>query len=128
MGFDQIVDFLYMKAVGYYAPTLEIMGNGREPHEQFISLMGPDTDKNWGFDGVIYLNGYLTRKYLDRLATSKEKKIEILDVCKRHLGKLYGMGRASSSKPSVIIDLAKDLYEAISEQLDELMGVEPKSA
>ncbi|MCR9142482.1 MAG: DUF2225 domain-containing protein [bacterium] len=128
MGYDNIVEFLYMKAGTYYAPTLEIMSNGREPHDQFIPLLGPDTDKNWGFDGVIYLNGYLTRKYLERLAPTKEKKIEILDLCKRHLGKLYGMGRASSSKPSIIIDLAKDLYEAISEQLDELMGVESQSA
>ena len=77
---------------------------------------------------MIYLNGYLTRKYLDRVAPNKEKKIEMLDLCKRHLGKLYGMGRASSSKPSIIIDLAKDLYEAISAQLDELMGVEQQSA
>ncbi|MCB1317999.1 MAG: DUF2225 domain-containing protein, partial [Leptospiraceae bacterium] len=42
LGFKKIQDLLYMKAVQYYSPTLEIMSNGREPHEQFINLMGPD--------------------------------------------------------------------------------------
>ena len=48
MGYDKIVEFLYMKAVTYYSPTLEIMSNGREPHDQFIPLLGPDTDKKLG--------------------------------------------------------------------------------
>ncbi|MCB1315261.1 MAG: DUF2225 domain-containing protein, partial [Leptospiraceae bacterium] len=73
-----------------------------------------------GFDGVIYLNGYLTRKYLDQLAPTDEQKFQILDRCKMHLGKLYGMGKASSSKPTAIIDMAKDLYEEIAEMLEEL--------
>ena len=124
MGFDKIRDFLYMKAVEYYHPTLEIMSTGREPHDQFLKYLGPDTDKNWGFDGVIYLNGFLTRKYLDTIAPTDEEKIKVLDQCKMHLGKLYGMGRASSSKPTAIIDLSKDLYEAITAQLEELSGEE----
>lgn len=119
-GFEKIQDLLYMKAVGYYSPILEIMGTGSEAHDKFINLLGPDTDKNWGFDGVIYLNGYLTNKYLTKVTSSKEQRIAILDKCKMHLGKLYGAGRSSSSKPSVIINLAKDLYEDISAQLDEL--------
>ncbi|MBI3394893.1 MAG: DUF2225 domain-containing protein [Spirochaetia bacterium] len=125
MNFDKIRDFLYQKAVFYYSPTLDIMSTGKEPVEQFQNLLGPDTDNNWAFDGVIYLNGYLTRRFLDQLAPTKEKKIEVLDRCKRYLGKLYGMGKASKSKPSVIIDMAKDLYEVLSNQLDELMGVTP---
>lgn len=124
MGFGKIRDFLYMKAVEYYSPTLEIMSTGREPHDQFIKLLGPDTDNNWGFDGVIYLNGFLTRKYLETIAPDIEQKIKVLDRCKMHLGKLYGMGRASSSKPTAIIDLSKDLYEEISVQLEELTGGE----
>ncbi len=125
LGFDKVRDFLYTKSVLYYSPTLDIMTNGREPHDQFLALLGPDTDKNWGFDGVIYINGYLTRRYLDKLAPSPLQKIEMLDRCKRHLGKLYGMGRASSSKPSVIIDMAKDLYEQISTQLEEMQAGAP---
>lgn len=119
-GFDKITEFLYLKAVFYYNPTLDIMSTGKEPHEQFINLLGPDTDNNWGFDGVIYINGYLTKKYLKRLATEPQEQAEILEKSRRHLGKLYGMGKASKSKPSVIIDLAKDLYEEYSNLIDKM--------
>lgn len=125
MNFEKVSEFLYTKAQNYYSPTLEIMSTGKEPVEQFQGLLGPDTDNNWAFDGVIYLNGYLTLKYLEQLAPTKEKKIELLDRSKRYLGKLYGMGKASKNKPSVIIDMAKDLYEVVSKKLDEEMGVVP---
>mgnify|MGYP000932308045 CR=1 FL=1 len=124
-GFEKLSEFLYLKSVSWYIPTLEIMTNGREPHEQFINLLGPDTDNNWSFDGVIYINGYLTRKYLNQLAPTKEKKLEYLDRSKRYLGKLYGMGRASKSKPSVIIDMAKELYEELQKEIDTINGVPP---
>lgn len=126
-GFAKVQDLLYMKAVTYYSPMLEIMGTGSEAHEKFIKLLGPDTDKNWGFDGVIYLNGYLSNKYLARITNSEEQRIAVLERNKQHLGKLYGAGRSSSSKPSVIINLAKDLYEDISKQLDQLKGVEQEA-
>jgi len=122
MGFDKVSELLYTKAVQYYDPTLDIMSTGREPLEAFQHLLGPDTDNNWGFDGVIYLNGYLTIKFLKMLTSDEKKQIELLDRNKRFLGKLYGMGKASKSKPSAIIDMAKDLYEEISGQLDELTG------
>ena len=122
MGFDKLSDFMYSKALHYYLPTLDIMSNGKEPHDQFVPLLGPDTDNNWGFDGVIYLNGVLTTKFLSHIASSKEKQIEILDKCKRHLGKLYGMGKASKSKPTVLIDMAKDMYESITKQLDNMLA------
>ena len=96
------------------------MSTGREPLEQVQNILGPDIDQNWGFDGVIYLNGYFTLKFLDILTESLEKKIKILDRGKRFLGKLYGMGRSSKSKPSVIIDMAKDLYEEIAAKLETL--------
>jgi uncharacterized protein (DUF2225 family) len=122
MNFDKLSLFFYLKAINFYQETLEIMSTGREPHDQFVNFLGPDTDNNWGFDGVIYLNGYLTKKYIGALADSTEKKIELLDRSKRHLGKLYGMGKASKSKPSVLIDLSKDLYDQISDAMEKLKG------
>lgn len=124
MGFDKIRDFMYLKAVQYYRSVLEIMSRGTEPHDQFTSLLGPDTDKNWGFDGVIYLNGYLTYKYIDAITKDRARQIKYLDEAKRFLGKLYGMGKSSKSKPSMIIDLSKDLYDEISGKLQLLTGQE----
>lgn len=120
MGFDQIRDFMYLKAVQYYRPVLEIMSRGNEPHDQFTSLLGPDTDKNWGFDGVIYLNGLLTYNYIDSITKDPQKQFKYLDEAKRYLGKLYGMGKSSKSKPSIIIDLAKDLYDELNTHLQQL--------
>lgn len=122
MGFDKVRNFLYVKAIRWYDPTLDIMSTGKEPLEQFQNLLGPDVDQNWGFDGVIYLNGYFTMKFLDELAATPEKRLELLDRNKRFLGKLYGMGRSSKSKPSIIIDMAKDLYEEISEKMEAMQA------
>lgn len=119
-SFDKIRDFLYLKAVKNYSPTLDILSNGREPLEQFQNILGPDTDQNWGFDGVVYLNGYLTNKYLEKLASDPKEQLDILEKSRRHLGKLYGMGKASKNKPTVIIDLAKELYEGVTERMEEM--------
>ena len=120
MGFDKIRDFMYLKAAQYYRPVLDIMSRGNEPHDQFTSLLGPDTDKNWGFDGVIYLNGYLTHKFVDTISKDPAKQFKYLDEAKRYLGKLYGMGKSSKSKPSIIIDLSKDLYDELNGRLQEM--------
>jgi uncharacterized protein (DUF2225 family) len=123
IGYEKLQKFLYLKAVHYYKIVLEIMSSGSEPHEQFTHLLGPDTDKNWGFDGVIYLNGYFNFKFLDEFASSDEEKIKLLEDTKRMIGKLYGMGKASKAKPSVLINLSRDLYESINQKLEEITGV-----
>ena len=66
------------------------------------------------------MTGYFTIRNIDKLAQDKDKQLEILDRSKRFLGKLYGMGRSSKSKPSVLIDMAKDLYEGIAEKMEQM--------
>jgi uncharacterized protein (DUF2225 family) len=123
IGYDKIQKFLYLKAMNYYKTLMDIMSSGSEPHDQFVHLLGPDTDKNWGFDGVIYLNGYFNFKFLDELAKNDEEKLKILEESKRLVGKLYGMGKASKAKPSVLINLARDLYESINAKIEQITGV-----
>ncbi len=123
IGYDQIQKFMYLKAVYYYKQLLEIMSSGSEPHDQFTHLLGPDTDKNWGFDGVIYLNGYFNYKYVDEFASTNEEKVKLLEDTKRMIGKLYGLGKVSKVKPSVLINLARDLYESINQKLEQITGV-----
>jgi uncharacterized protein len=122
-SFDKVRDILYQKAAIWYGRTLEAMQNGAEPVEAgAAAILGPDTDNNWGFEGVIYLNAYLTLKFKDQLSLSVEKKIEMLSQAKRMLGKIYGSGKSSKSKPSAILDMAKELYEELRDQLDVLGG------
>ncbi|MES0490469.1 MAG: DUF2225 domain-containing protein [Leptospirales bacterium] len=117
--YDQVMDFYYMEAVKNYLKTLEIMQTGAEPVEAESYILGPDLEKNWGYDGVIYLNSYLTRKYLDRMATTPKEKKETLERSKRYLSKLYGSGKSSKNKPSAIVDMAKDLYDEMGDLIKQ---------
>lgn len=122
MGFDKVRDLLYQKSAGWYTDTMEIMQSGSEPVDQASYLLGPDTDKNWAFDGVIYLSAYLTMKFKDELASEPAAKLNLLVRAKRTLSRLYGSGKGSKSKPSVIIDMAKELYDEYNKLIEEMGG------
>ncbi len=117
--YDKVRDFYYMEAVRYYQSTLEHMQSGKEPVEAELGSMGPDLDKPWGYDGIIYLNAYLTKKYVKMMTDSNEEARTMLERAKRHLSKLYGTGKSSKMKPSAIVDMAKDLYDDINGLLNE---------
>ncbi|RME92565.1 MAG: DUF2225 domain-containing protein [Candidatus Hydrogenedentota bacterium] len=119
--YDKASNFYYVEAARGYARILDIMnGQGEEPIESAAYMLGPDLDHNWGFDGIMYLNAYLTLHHLDEMADTLEQQYKILDTSKRYLSKLYGSGKASKSKPSVIVDMAKDLYDEMGEKLKEM--------
>lgn len=117
--YDKVRDFYYMEAARLYKRLLDIMTTGVEPVEESVYVLGPSLDFNWAFDGVIYLNSYLTRKFIDQMATTPKDKYTLLDGSRRYLSKLYGTGKASKSRPSVIIDMAKELYDEMGKLLEE---------
>jgi uncharacterized protein (DUF2225 family) len=118
--FDKARDFYYLKAVNWYKDTLDILQRGSEPVDAVASILGPDIDQNWGFDGVMYLNGYLTLKFKDILAPEQQDQIRLLMITKKFLSKLYGTGKSSKSKPSEIVDMAKDVYDDINKMISKL--------
>ncbi|MCE9499465.1 MAG: DUF2225 domain-containing protein [Leptospira sp.] len=122
MSFDKVRDILYQRAATWYGITLEIMQSGSEPIDSAAGMLGPDTDNNWGFDGVVYLNAYLTMKFKDQMGDTPEKKLDLLVRAKRMLARLYGSGKSSKSKPSVIIDMSKELYEEYGKVIEEMGG------
>jgi uncharacterized protein (DUF2225 family) len=122
IGYDKVRDLLYRKATVWYASTLEMMQAGPEPVDIASQILGPDTDNNWGFDGVIYLNSYLTMKYKEQLAHTPEKQLDLLVKAKRSLAKLYGGGKASKSKPSAILELAKETYDEMNSAIEAMGG------
>jgi hypothetical protein len=85
-------------------------------------LLGPDTDTNFGFDGVIYLNAYLTKIYKDQLAKDQDEMIVMLSQAKRSLAKLYGQGKSTKGKPGPLLEMSKTLYEEYSAILESLGG------
>lgn len=120
--YDKVRDFYFMQAATLYFDVLEIMQSGKEPLDQALYMLGPDLDHNWGYDGVIYLNSYLVKKFFRKMESDTTKQAMLLDKSKRYLSKLYGTGKSDKSKPNVIVDMAKDLYDEIGEILNELQA------
>ena len=116
-GWDELARSFYRSARDHYLLTLEREQKGQEALDQSLQL-GPDLDKNYGYDGVIYLAGYLDWKYGD--ASDPASRVKSLEFAKRMIAKVFGMGRATKAKPSVILDKAHDVYAAIGDEIDRL--------
>jgi hypothetical protein len=98
---------------------VELEQSGDESLPQGFPL-GPDLDKNYGYDGVLYLVGYLDYKYGSR--HDPEQRTMALQRAKRTVAKIFGMGKASKSKPAAILDNAREVYHQIATEL----GLEEK--
>lgn len=114
-NYDFLALNFYRKARFFYSQAVEMEQNGRESIAA-IKNPGPDLDKNYGFDGVLYLNGLF--EYLYGPKNDPAKRIEMLTRAKRSIAKIFGMGRASKNKPSVLLDRARDLYADMGKELE----------
>ncbi len=115
--FKKISDFFYSKTYIYYQAVLELLTNGKEPAEA-AGNMGPDSDKNWGYDGILYLYASLTMK-IGAKEPDLKKRIENVDRTKRYLSRIFGMGKASKDKPGQILEMTKDLYDTMNTLLEQ---------
>ncbi len=82
-----------------------------------MKYFGPDLDKNYGFQGVLYTSSLLLFKYGEE---EDEEEIVKLQNAKRVVSRVFGSGKSSKSKPSYILELSKDLYEKINTKIAEL--------
>ncbi len=116
--FGNFQNLFYKKALQYY---IEVLHKQERAEESFdgIKHLGPDTDVNYGYDGILFLVGSLTYKisFQEKHTT---QTIENLDKAKRVLSKMFGHGKSSKEKPSIIIDIARDLYEEIADKVKQL--------
>jgi uncharacterized protein (DUF2225 family) len=64
-NYDYVAQVFYRKSLFFYQQTL-INETGRIESIESVTNFGPDTDKNYGYDGVIYLSGLLEYKYGQR--------------------------------------------------------------
>lgn len=115
--YKKISLFFYKKAYQYYIKVLELAQTGAEPMEA-AGNMGPDTDKNWGYDGILYVSAVLTVK-VGAWEKDISERIAKFEQCKRYLSRLFGMGKSSKSRPSEILDKTRDVYEKINQLLEE---------
>jgi uncharacterized protein (DUF2225 family) len=118
-NYDYLSRLFYRKARFFYMQAIEMAQNGQEPLEAKVNF-GPDLDKNYGYDGLLYVAGLLEYKYGPRKLT--EKRIKSLENAKRIVSKLFGTGKASKSKPSAILDKARELYDEMNKEIKQLQG------
>lgn len=115
-NFDYLAKVFYRKARFFYARAIELEQTGKETLSVAPNL-GPDLDKNYGYDGVLYLTGLL--EYLHGPSSDPDRRHQALERAKRTVAKIFGMGRASKDKPAAILDNARDVYDEIAKELGD---------
>ena len=120
-NYDYLNKLFYRKSRFYYRMSIEREQTGKETMGAMANL-GPDLDKNYGYDGVLYIAAYLEFKYGP--SGNQAVRIQNLDRAKKTIAKVHGMGRASKNRPSLILDMAKELYGTISDEHKSLQGEE----
>lgn len=116
-NYDYLAQVFYRKAAFFYTRVVDLEQKGEESVEN-ISHLGPDIDNNFAFDGVLYLSGVLEFKYGQR--SNPERRGSQLKKARATVSRIVGMGKSSKSKPSALLELARDLHKQIKEELDAL--------
>ncbi|MDR1352353.1 MAG: DUF2225 domain-containing protein [Treponema sp.] len=114
--FDWLAVLFKKKAQFFYSEALRREQSGKEPISGVKSL-GPDTDKNYGYEGALYLTGLLKLRYGSR--DEGDARREALADVKRTIAKMFGLGKSSKNKPGPLLEHARNLYDNINKELNE---------
>jgi len=112
--YDWLASLFRKKAQYFYNEALVREQSGIEAMSG-LKTFGPDLDKNYGYEGMLYLCAYLRYKYGP--SHSPEERKASLEDARRIIAKLFGMGRMSKDKPGAFLDLVRKLYETINKEL-----------
>lgn len=114
--YDWLALLFKKKARFFYRQAILLEQSGKEPLSG-IKNFGPDTDKNYAYEGALYLTALLELKYGPREPESS--RVEALGNAKRTIAKMFGLGKSSKAKPGPLLEKARDLYDAINAELHE---------
>jgi uncharacterized protein (DUF2225 family) len=114
--YDWLAVLFRRKAQFFYAEAIAREQSGRETLSG-IKFFGPDTDKNYSYEGVLYLSAYLQYKYGPAGDSARRKTS--LEEARRTIAKLFGMGKSSKDKPGPLLEHAREIYDAINKELNE---------
>lgn len=115
-NFDYLSKAFYAKALFFYQQAIY---NETSKAEQSSNLanMGPDMDKNYGWDGVIYLCGLLEYKYGQ--TDDIQMRLKKLAESKTAIARIFGLGKSSKSKPGPLLEHARNLYDNLSKEVND---------
>jgi uncharacterized protein (DUF2225 family) len=114
--YDWLALLFKKKAQFFYAEAIRREQSGEEPLSG-INNFGPDTDKNYAYEGALYLSGLLRLRYGPR--NDPRTRAESLGEAKRTIAKIFGLGKSSKSKPGPLLEHARNLYDNINRELNE---------
>ena len=113
-NYDYLARLFYRKAGFFYTLSIEYDGDGTESLTEVASL-GPDLDKNYGYDGVLYVSALL--EYYYGPDSDDEKRIKSLERARTTVARIFGMGKASRNKPEALLEKSKDLHSSIGDEI-----------
>lgn len=114
--YDWLTLLFKRKARFLYKEAILKEQSGKEPLSGLRNY-GPDVDKNYGYEGALYLTALLEQKYGPK--DDPERRAELIGESKRTIAKIFGLGRSSKSKPGPLLEKARDLYDSFNEELHE---------
>ncbi|MFC1504151.1 DUF2225 domain-containing protein [Spirochaetota bacterium] len=116
--YEYLVEYFRYLAWKCYYSAIDAMQTGIEVFDN-VKRFGPDTDKDYGYDGALYLRSYLTYE-MRFFIKNKDEKIKYYLDAKRTLSKVFGLGKATKEKPGPLLDIARFLYDKLKYELDDL--------
>jgi uncharacterized protein (DUF2225 family) len=113
--YDWLALLFRRKAQFLYNEAIRLEQSGQETLSA-MKVFGPDTDKNYAYEGVLYLCAYLRYKFGPSDPALRRQSLE---DARRTIAKIFGMGKSSKDKPGPLLDRARQVYEAINKELTE---------
>jgi uncharacterized protein (DUF2225 family) len=114
--YDWLAMLFKKKALFFYDEAIRREQKGTETLSG-LKIFGPDTDKNYAYEGALYLSSLLKYKYGFR--DNPQFRASDLDEAKRTIARIFGIGKSSKNKPGPLLEHARDLYDKIGKELNE---------
>lgn len=115
-NYDYISQVFYRKSLFFYQQAV-LNETNRTEKSSSLGNFGPDMDKNYGWDGVIYLCGLLELKYGQK--EDAQLRLKKLSESKTAIARIFGLGKSSKSKPGPLLEKSRDLYDTLSKEVSD---------
>ncbi|MCI1207892.1 MAG: DUF2225 domain-containing protein [Treponema sp.] len=115
-NYKYVSDVFYRKAVFFYQQAV-INETARVERSSNMNNFGPDIDKNYGWDGVVYLCALLEYKYGQR--EDHELRLKKLEEMKTSIARIFGFGKSTKAKPGPLLEHSRTLYDNLSAEIED---------
>jgi uncharacterized protein (DUF2225 family) len=114
--YDWLAELFKKKAMYFYYEAIQREQTGKETLSA-LKNFGPDTDKNYSYEGALYLSVLLRYKY--GFLDNPKLRAPLLDEGKRTIARIFGVGKSSKDKPGPLLENARALYDNLTKELNE---------